>query len=226
MAATKPDLYKVLGVGRNASDEEIKKAYRKLARQYHPDRNPGDARAEERFKEISAAYDVLSDPEKRKAVRPGHRPVRGRRRRRLRPERVRRQLQRHPLEPVRRRRRAAGGRAGGGRARRRARPQRGRDLETEVSLSLPAGGRRRAGRRSRCPTSTPCETCHGTGAKPGHRAERLPRLPGPRRRVRRARASSRSRSRARAAAAAARSIETPCPTCGGRGARRTIKRCA
>jgi molecular chaperone DnaJ len=59
--ATRPDYYKVLGVGKNASDEEIKKAYRKLARKYHPDRNPGDKQAEERFKEISAAYDRLTD---------------------------------------------------------------------------------------------------------------------------------------------------------------------
>jgi molecular chaperone DnaJ len=60
------DLYKILGVDRKASQDEIKKAYRKLARQYHPDRNPGDAKAEARFKEISAANDILSDPEKRK----------------------------------------------------------------------------------------------------------------------------------------------------------------
>ena len=64
--AERPDYYKTLGVGKNASDEEIKKAYRKLARQYHPDRNPGDKKAEERFKEISQAHDVLSDPDKRK----------------------------------------------------------------------------------------------------------------------------------------------------------------
>src|SRR3954454_24759146 len=64
--AARPDYYKTLGVDKPASADEIKKAYRKLARQYHPDKNPGDKDAETRFKEISAAYDVLGDPEKRK----------------------------------------------------------------------------------------------------------------------------------------------------------------
>ncbi|RRD65006.1 molecular chaperone DnaJ [Fretibacterium sp. OH1220_COT-178] len=59
------DLYQILGVARDASPAEIKKAYRQLARQYHPDANPGDKEAEERFKKINAAYSVLSDPEKR-----------------------------------------------------------------------------------------------------------------------------------------------------------------
>src|ERR671923_1863110 len=66
MATTTKNLYESLGVPKNASQDEIKKAYRKLVRQYHPDRNPGDAAAEARFKEVQTAYDVLSDPEKRK----------------------------------------------------------------------------------------------------------------------------------------------------------------
>ncbi|MBI1845862.1 MAG: DnaJ domain-containing protein, partial [Candidatus Rokubacteria bacterium] len=59
------DYYEVLGVGRAAGDAELKRAYRQLAMQYHPDRNPGDKRAEERFKELSEAYAMLSDPDKR-----------------------------------------------------------------------------------------------------------------------------------------------------------------
>ena len=70
----RPDYYRVLGVGKNATEAEIKKSYRKLARQYNPDRNAGDKKAEERFKEISQAYDVLSDPEKRKAYDRGSGP--------------------------------------------------------------------------------------------------------------------------------------------------------
>src|SRR5918997_2610187 len=60
------NLYDVLGVSKNASADDIKKAYRKLARENHPDRNPGDAAAEERFKEVQNAYDVLADTGKRK----------------------------------------------------------------------------------------------------------------------------------------------------------------
>jgi curved DNA-binding protein CbpA len=60
------DFYAILGVGRSASEKEIKQAYRRLARKYHPDVNPGDKTAEAKFKEINEAYEVLSDPEKRK----------------------------------------------------------------------------------------------------------------------------------------------------------------
>jgi len=60
------DYYKTLGVGRNASEKDIKKAYRQLARNYHPDVNPGDKTAEAKFKAINEAYEVLSDPKKRK----------------------------------------------------------------------------------------------------------------------------------------------------------------
>lgn len=224
MAATKPDLYKVLGVGRNASDAEIKKAYRRLARQYHPDTNSGDARAEERFKKISAAHDVLSDPDKRKAYDQGTGPF------------------------------AAGGGAGfdpnafgsfsdilsnlfgregpgGGRGRSgggasgtggRVRAQRGRDLETEVSLSF-AEAVEGAQSSLAIPTATPCETCHGTGAKPGTSPIVCPVCQG--RGVESQGQGFFSITQPCSRCGGSGSIiETPCPTCHGSGARRTIKR--
>ncbi len=103
--AERPDYYKILGVGKNATDEEIKKAYRKLARKYHPDRNQGDRQAEERFKEVSQAHDVLSDADKRKEYDRGG-VFAGIQRRRADSTRQRsradsRRLRRHALQPVR-----------------------------------------------------------------------------------------------------------------------------
>ncbi len=79
------DYYDVLGVARDADEAALKKAYRKLAMEYHPDRNNGDRAAEAKFKELTEAYEVLRDPEKRAAVRPlrrGGAPRAGRGRRR------------------------------------------------------------------------------------------------------------------------------------------------
>src|SRR5256886_1086379 len=160
-------LYDTLGVKKGAAPDEIKKAYRKLARRYHPDTNQGDKAAEERFKQVQTAYDVLSDPEKRKAYdRFGSTNGRG---------------APGPGGPtvdfgdfdwsgdlgdilggifgnVR------GGGAGG----RRARPQpvRGADVETEVRLSFEDSLR---GAEAKVPVelTVACSQCGGTGAEPG-----------------------------------------------------------
>jgi molecular chaperone DnaJ len=65
MATNKRDYYEVLGVSKEATEDELKKAYRKLAKENHPDLHPGDKACEERFKEINEAYEILSDPEKK-----------------------------------------------------------------------------------------------------------------------------------------------------------------
>jgi molecular chaperone DnaJ len=214
----RPDYYKILGVGKGASDEEIKKAYRKLARKYHPDRNPGDKQAEERFKEISQAHDVLSDADKRKAYDRGGSPFGG----------------------------AAGGfdpgsfaggfgdilsnlfgggggagrdRAGGARARV---PQRGRDLETEVTLNFDQAVKG-AQLPLAVPTSQPCPTCHGTGAKPGTSPKVCPVCNGRGVETESQGIFSISQPCSRCGGAGT-IIEDPCPTCGGSGAQRAIKR--
>ncbi|MEO8290839.1 MAG: molecular chaperone DnaJ [Gaiellaceae bacterium] len=162
------DLYEILGIKKGASADEIKKAYRKLARQYHPDKNPGDKEAEERFKEIQGAYDVLSDPEKRKQYdQVGPRIFSG-----------------------------AGGQPGGGNfqwsgnigdlgdlsdlfgglfggagttrgsSRRSQRGERGRDVEVAINLSFEDSLK---GLTTKIPVGVelPCSVCHGTGAEPG-----------------------------------------------------------
>jgi molecular chaperone DnaJ len=217
------DLYKILGVDRKASQDEIKKAYRKLAREWHPDRNAGNAKAEERFKEISAAYDVLSDPEKRREYdRGGLGAIFG---------------QGAPGGP------SGfpggfdtsafgdilsnlfggggpGGRAGGGA--RRPRAERGRDLEAEVSISFEQSVSGAQVPLS-VPTSAMCSTCRGTGAKPGTAPKTCPRCQGRGVEVQGQGVFSMSQPcgqcRGRGTV-----IDDPCPTCSGTGATRTVKR--
>jgi molecular chaperone DnaJ len=201
MAAVK-DLYDVLGVSKSASQDEIKKAYRKLARKYHPDANPNDASAEERFKEVQGAYDVLSDPEKRKQYDTvGNRMFTG-----------------------------AGPNGGGwnvnfggnlgdlgdlgdllgglfGRGGttsprgRRPRGERGRDVEVEVNVTFEDSLR---GLETRIPVQLelPCETCKGSGAEPGTAPVVCPECRG------------------RGVVAEDQGIfalSQPCPRCGGNG---------
>ncbi|MFN8204602.1 MAG: molecular chaperone DnaJ [Solirubrobacteraceae bacterium] len=213
------DLYRVLGVDKKASQDEIKKAYRKLARQYHPDRNPDDASAEARFKEISAAYDVLGDPDKRKDYdRQGTNPFAGA----------------NPfgggaggsyeagsfsdiLSNL-----FGGGRAGGGGAGRGTpQPERGRDLEAEVRLSFQQAVDGAQVSLS-VPTSSMCATCHGTGAKPGTTPKVCPRCQGRGVESQGQGLFSISQPCSMCGGSGA-IIEEPCPTCHGNGAVRTVK---
>ena len=187
------DFYKTLGVSRDASADVIKKAYRKLARENHPDRNPDDPGAEDRFKTIQQAYDTLSDPEKRKQYDAGgmFSGVGG---------------GRNPF--------GGGAGAGGftsdlgdmfssifGRGRGEARTVRGTDLETDVQLSFD-----QAVRGTQLSVTVPkadrCPTCHGSGAKPGTSPSVCPRCGG-----RGIDAQSQGFF----------SISQPCPQCGGTG---------
>src|SRR5271170_5161789 len=127
--ASRPDYYKTLGVDKKATPEEIKKAYRKLARKYHPDRNPDDDSAEERFKEISEAHDVLSDPDKRAAFDRGGDGVFGGRG----PNPFAGGFDGGNFSDIISN--LFGGAAPGGGGRRRASgPERGRDLEAEIQI--------------------------------------------------------------------------------------------
>jgi molecular chaperone DnaJ len=207
------DLYNVLGVDKKASADEIKKAYRKLARQYHPDRNAGDKQAEERFKEISAAYDVLGDPDKRKQYDRGGFFTGG----------------------------GPGGTPGGfdtgsfsdilsnlfgsGGARttpRGPRAERGRDLEAEVSISFDQSVEG-AQIPLTVPTAQMCGTCHGTGAKPGTAPKVCPRCQGRGIESQGQGLFSISQPCSRCNGTGA-IIEDPCPTCSGSGSVRTVKK--
>jgi molecular chaperone DnaJ len=218
--AQRPDYYKTLGIGKGASEEEIKKAYRKLARQYHPDRNPGDKKAEERFKEISVAYDVLSDPDKRKSYDRGGGPfgfgVPGG----FDPSSVSGSFS-DMLSNLFGGGGGAGGR-GAGNVRSGRTQQRGRDLETEVKLTF-----RQAVDGAQIPlqvpTSQPCPTCNGTGARPGSTPKVCPVCEG-----RGVEAQSQGifsiSQPCSNCHGSGTVIEDPCPTCSGTGAQRTIRR--
>ncbi len=220
--AERPDYYKVLGLGKNASEEEVKKAYRKLARQYHPDRNPGDKQAEERFKQISQAHDVLSDAEKRKAYDRSSTPLGGFSAPGGFDPSAFGDIFSNLFGGAQGAGGVAGGRTGAGRAGGvRAQP-RGRDLETEVSLSFDQAV---SGAQVplAVPTSSPCPTCHGTGAKPGTAPKVCPVCNG-----RGIEAQSQGIFSISQPCSNCRGtgtvIEEPCLTCAGSGAQRTVRR--
>ncbi|MBA3300398.1 MAG: molecular chaperone DnaJ [Thermoleophilaceae bacterium] len=212
------DPYRALGVEKKASQEEIKKAYRKLARRWHPDRNSGDPKAEERFKEIQEAYDTVGDPESRKKFDQGGGIFGG-----------------GGFDPGSFRTGApgggfggisdifsdifgGGGAAGGGRTR----AERGRDLEAEVHISFT-----QAMEGAQVPVSVsmsaPCPTCRGTGAAPGTTPEVCPSCSG-----RGVEAESQGvfsiSQPCRECGGTGTRITDPCATCHGAGATRQVKR--
>jgi len=172
----KRDFYDILGVPKNASDDDIKKAYRKLAMKHHPDRNQGDEKAEEKFKEAKEAYEMLSDPQKRAAFdQYGHAGV----------------------DPNMAGRGGAGpegfggfaeafgdifgdifgGAAGGRRGGGGQQVYRGNDLSyaMEITLEEAAFGKET---QIRVPSWEACDTCHGSGAKPGTSSKTCPSCNG------------------------------------------------
>jgi len=223
--ATRPDYYKTLGVDKKASAEEVKKAYRKLARRYHPDRNPDDKQAEERFKEVSQAHDVLGDPEKRKQYDSGTGPFAaggaggpgfggfGNF-----------DFDASSMGDILSNLFGRGGGAGGGGAARgaRSRPQRGGDLETEVRISFD-----QSVSGAQIPLSVPttgsCPTCHGTGAKPGTTPKVCPRCEGRGIETQGQGMFSISQPCSQCGGSGT-VIEDPCPTCRGTGAVRSVKK--
>ena len=205
----KRDYYEVLGVGRDAGKDEIKKAYRKLAMQYHPDRNPGDSEAEHRFKEVGEAYEVLRDDQKRAAYdRFGHQAF------------------------------EAGGGAGaggfraggfggfadifdemfgdmmGGRRGRRGQ-MRGADLRyvLEISLAEAFSG---AQKQIRVPTLVKCDACEGSGAEPGSQPTTCTTCDGAGR-VRAQQGFFTIERTCPACGGAGRVVENPCSACQGAG---------
>lgn len=204
------DYYAVLGVSRDATPDEIKRAYRRLARQYHPDANPDDPQAEARFKEVALAYETLSDPDRR--------------------ARYDRFGAEGPGEPVF----GAGGigdifeaffggaspfGGGGGGAARPAGPPRGADIE--VALELPFeeavfGAQREVGVR----TAVPCEVCEATGAAPGTSPTRCPDCGGTGQ-VRRVRSSFLGQMVTAGpcprCGSVGQIVASPCQVCGGDG---------
>lgn len=213
--------YEVLGVAKSASEDEIKKAYRTLARRYHPDQNPDDASAEERFKEVQGAYDILSDPEKRREYDtygalgargfPGGGAGTGGAR-----------FEEFDLGDLGD---LFGGMFRGGARRQSARrPVRGNDLESHVQVSFEDSLR---GVQVRVPVEaeTACSVCHGTGAEPGTAPVTCPQCQG-RGVVSDSQGLFAFSQPCPRCQGNGTIVEKPCKHCRGRGRERTTKRYA
>jgi molecular chaperone DnaJ len=213
-------LYDTLGVSKSASADEIKKAYRKLARQYHPDKNPGDKGAEERFKDVQHAYDVLSDDDKRKQYdrfgATNGRPGPG-------GQNVNFDFSGFDVGDIGDLLGGifGGGMRGGGGARARRQPVRGADVEVQVQLSFEDSLH---GSEVKVPVelTTACRECGGTGAQPGTAPVICPECNG-----RGVKAESQGLFALSQPCPRCRGngtvIEQPCPHCHGSGRERRIK---
>ena len=231
MATSTRDYYDVLGVKKTAGEDEIKKAYRKLARKYHPDANPDDPKAEEKFKEVSSAYEVLSDPGKRKqydagpsfygqgpqsAGGGGFRGFQGG------------QPMGGDWADLFGNLFGGGGGGGfsgggfGGGGRRQQRAERGEDVSVAVKISF-ADSLKGVTTKVSVPLTVQCDTCKGSGAAPGTSPVTCPQCQG-RGVVSQSQgffALSQPCSRCRGTGTI---VENPCPTCGGTGLTRALKK--
>lgn len=205
------DHYETLGVDRSASADEIKKAYRRLAREHHPDRNPDDPKAEERFKEISQAYDVLSDADKRKAYDRGGRSFGGG----FDPSQF------GPFGDVFSNIFGGGGPQQAGRRGRAAGPRRGADLECEANVAFDTavrGGEVRVSFHG----SESCADCSGSGARAGTSPQSCQACGGSGTQTQGQGLFSIAQPCGRCGGTGS-VIADPCPSCSGSGARNRVR---